>query len=456
MVIGLRLLYLNLKQPPPSIKTEVSTISQDRILILAPHPDDEVLGCGGIVQEARKHNIPLKIVFLTYGDNNEWSFLVYRKHPVVMPKAVRSMGLVRHNEALEAAKILGVPLEDLIFLGYPDFRTLDIWYSHWGDRPAAESMLTHVRAVPYDNAFRPGAPYKADEILSDLKTIIREFKPTKIFVSHPADHNPDHKALYLFTRVALWELRTEANAIIYPYLVHFKHWPRPTGYHPEMQLTPPAFFARKISWKMLPLSPDAIKVKHKAIQMHRSQFKSAAKYLLSFIRSNELFGDFSIIKLRRNESPAMLTAGREIYLKEMPEQLLDEERATFVGIQEEYVSLEEDSLVYSLKLSRPLGKAVGISLFVFGYRDDVAFPKMPKIHIRFGAIEHKVFDQNRKMPSDTIKIHRKAKEITMRIPLKLLGEPQRILTSARSYTLAVPLDWVSWRVLEIETDAVHN
>jgi len=111
---------------------DVILSAQDRILILAPHPDDEVLGCGGIIQKAMGLKIPVRIVFLTYGDNNQWSFLLYRKHPVIMPKSVRSMGQVRHTEALAADKILGVTPEQLIFLGYPDFRTLKMWYAGWG------------------------------------------------------------------------------------------------------------------------------------------------------------------------------------------------------------------------------------------------------------------------------------------------------------------------------------
>jgi LmbE family N-acetylglucosaminyl deacetylase len=278
-------LFLKFIQPVPIIKEGALSISHDRILILAPHPDDEVLGCAGIIQQAQKKNIPFKIVFLTYGDNDQWSFLFYRKYPVVMPKAAQSMGLVRHDEAVEAARLLGVAPKNLIFLGYPDFKTLDIWYSHWDDRPPAESMLTHVNAVPYKNAFRPGAPYKADEILSDLKTIINEFKPTKIFLSHPADHNPDHKSLYLFTQVALWDLAKDIKATMYPYLIHFKHWPRPAGYYPDKQLIPPQFFNRKVSWSNLYLTPEEVNMKHKAIEKHHLEFESAAKYLLSFIRS---------------------------------------------------------------------------------------------------------------------------------------------------------------------------
>src|SRR6266540_3581596 len=45
----------------------------DRILVLAPHPDDEVLGTGGVLREASRRRLPLRVVFLTSGDSNEWS-----------------------------------------------------------------------------------------------------------------------------------------------------------------------------------------------------------------------------------------------------------------------------------------------------------------------------------------------------------------------------------------------
>ncbi len=422
---------------------------QDRILILAPHPDDEVIGCGGVIQKAKDMNLPLKVVFMTYGDNNQWSFMVYRKHLVVMPKAVRQMGLIRHDEALDAAKVFGVDPEQLIFLGYPDFRTLEIWYSHWKDRPAAKSMLTEVSAVPYENAYRPGAPYKADEILKDITAIIREFKPTKIFLSHPGDHNPDHRSLYLFTRVALWDMKNELRPGLYPYLVHFKKWPKPYGYKPDMELLPPALFMNKADWKTLPLKEQEVMKNYTAIQKHRSQYRSSAKYLLSFIRANELYGDLPVVDLRSQEDRVSLAYSRDEYLKELPEGLLDKEREEFVGVEEEFLKVENGSLVFTLKLSRPLGEAAGVSLYLFGYREDMPFSELPKIHIRFGMVEHKVFDQNRSLPAGSIQVERKPKEITMRVPLKLLGSPGRILTSVRTYTGALPLDWTAWRILEL-------
>jgi len=446
---GVFSLLFRLNNPPPPRQTPVLPVPEDRILILAPHPDDESLCCAGVIQQARKLGIPLKIVFLTYGDNNEWSFLLYRKHPVVMPRAVQSMGLLRYKEAHDAARMLGVDPSDLIFLGYPDFRTLDIWLTHWADSPAAESMLTRVRAVPYTNAFRPNAPYKGEDILSDLETIMRQFRPTKVFVSHPADHNPDHKSLYLFTQVALWDLKDEIDPEVHPYLTHMKHWPSPRAYFPKRELTPPPSFLKKMLWSTLFLDAGEVSAKREAIRMHRSQFKSAARYLLSFVRTNELFGRFPLIKLKQNESSSKPLGSRTIELTELPEQVLDEERLLFLGLEEETVSLEDGYLVYNIKLARPLARTVGVSLFVFGWRQGEPFAKMPKLHIRFGAVRYRVFDQTLPVNTKLIKVSRKPREINIRVPVNLLGRPERVLTSVHIYSLDVALDWVSWRILEI-------
>jgi LmbE family N-acetylglucosaminyl deacetylase len=427
----------------------VILVPQDRILILAPHPDDEVLGCGGIIQKAVKLNLPVRVVFLTYGDSNQWSFMVYRKHPVIMPKAVENMGLIRHDEAIAAAKVLGISSEQLTFLGYPDFSTLNIWYSHWGNQPPVESMLTEVKAVPYDNAFRPGALYKGEEILQDLKTILREFKPTKIFLSHPGDHHPDHRALYLFTNIALWHIDEEMHTTLFPYLIHYKKWPSPKGYLPDKLLEPPQIFKQNITWQNNNLNNEEVKLKYNAIKKHKSQYNSNAKYLLSFIRTNELFGDFPIITLKPNSAGAFLTSERKTDLAELPEQLNAQERTSFVGLEKRFIRLEDNNLIFSINLSRPIAEEVGVSVYIFGYRQDRPFQEMPKLHIKFGAFEHQVLDQNNILPKGLIKVERNSKEINIWIPLSLLGNPQRILTSADTYLGTVPLDWVSWRILEI-------
>ena len=216
---------------PDTPETSLVISNSDRILILAPHPDDEVLGCGGIIQKAIALKRPVRIVFLTYGDSNEMSFLFYRKHPVIFPHNVKAMGRIRHEEAIKACRALGLSTNDVVFLGYPDFGMMRLWGEHWGKgTPPLRSTLTRVTKVCYPSAYRPGAPFKAEEVLKDITSIIRDFKPTKVFVSHPGDENADHRALYLFTRVALWDLEREMKPILIPYLIHYNDWPFPKEY----------------------------------------------------------------------------------------------------------------------------------------------------------------------------------------------------------------------------------
>ena len=429
----------------------LTLLPQDRILILAPHPDDEVLGCGGIIQRAVASSLPVRIVFLTYGDNNEWSFWVYRKRPVVMPGSMRQMGMVRHNEAIAAARSLGLSPDRLTFLGYPDFGCLNIWYAHWEGSPAFLSMLTRVRAVPYASAWRPGAPYKGEDILQDLETILREFKPTKIFVSHPADHNPDHLALYLFTRVALWDLASELKPEVYPYLIHFKHWPEPRGYHPTVPLQPPSMLRQEVSWEQNLLTPNQVERKRLALKAHRTQYAYSGGYLLSFVRPNELFGDFPVVRLPGIQGGPLQPAGWPTSAAENkpPQGLTDEERAAFIGIESRSVRLEHDQLEVSLAFSKPLGKSVEAALYLFGYRSDRPFGQMPKLHVTLGEFGHAIYDQKTSLPSETLQVRRQPREVTIRVSLQALGNPERILTGARTYLADVPLDWVSWRVLEL-------
>lgn len=421
----------------------------DRILVLAPHPDDEVLGCGGILQEAAERKLPARVVFLTNGDNNELSFLLYRKHPVLMPKAVRGMGEMRRQEALKAARALGLPADRLTFLGYPDWGTLHIWQAHWGNRrPPYRSMLTRARAVPYPGARRPGAPYKGEEILADLEGILREFKPTKVFVSHPADSHPDHRALYLFTRVALWDLEGQIRRPkLYPYLVHYRGWPRRVKNPLRETLAPPASLTH-LSWSSSALTSAQVLGKLAALRAHRSQYRSGPRSMLSFVRLNELFGDYHPLLLRGSPAGSGF-ATTPAHPPPALERLAEKERAAFVGVEWQAARLEGSDLVLTLDFSKPLAEEVSVSFNILGYRAGIPFEQMPKLLIRIGPFRHRVYDQARLLPAETVSVTRKPRQITVRVPLEALGGPDRILSSARTTLADVPLDWVSWRVLEL-------
>jgi len=429
---------------------KVSLSATDRILVLAPHPDDEVLGAGGVIQQAVAQKLPVKIVFFTYGDSNQWSFLLYRKHPVVFPGAVETMGLVRHDEAVNASRILGVQPQNLIFLGYPDFGTLNMWYFHWDQHHAYRSIMTRVTAVPYKDAYHFGAPYKGESIVEDLRSILRDFKPTKIFVSHPADHNGDHLSLYLYLRVALWDEGMN-DVQLYPYLIHYLTWPKPKGFHPEKDLTPPEALAGDETWKEYRLSPLQMETKKKALEAHKSQYFSSPKYLLSFVKFNELFGDFPQMRIRLNENFSHISGQKKLKTAtELPEELSDRERAAFVGVDWKSLRWESGNLVVTIGLSRPLAQDVEASIYFFGYSGKMPFGQMPKINVRLGVLSYSVYDQNKRLDQGVVRVGRSANEVTITVPLKLLGSPQKILTSARTSLGNFPLDNASWVVVELQ------
>ena len=422
---------------------------QDRVLILAPHPDDETLCTGGIIQQALALNLPIHVVFLTYGDNNEWSFVKYRKKVTVGSKAVAGMGLVRHAEAIKATGTLGLQPEQLSFLGYPDFGTLQIWEKHWGERPAFRSMFGRMEAVSYSNAYRPGADYTGANILQDISAILADFKPTKIFLSHPADHNPDHQALYLFTRVALWDLALEPEPELYPFLVHYPKWPRHQGLNPTWQLNPPSELVDMIPWQSNPLSPDETLRKIEAIQCHATQYAVSEKFLKAFLRNNELFGDYPPSVLTRSKSDDAGAASQKTRTPRMPAGLTATQKAKFVGVETRSLSLVGDRVILTIDFSGLLAGGVEAGVSMMGYRPDRPFAEMPKLRIRFSDAGLDVFDRGEKLAEKSVAVERKSKRIMVAVPLETLGGPQKLLGSVKTYLGDYSLDSAPWRVVPL-------
>jgi LmbE family N-acetylglucosaminyl deacetylase len=430
---------------------QVSLDGHDRILVLAPHPDDEVLGAGGILREAVSRGLPVRVVFLTHGDSNEWSFLVYRKRPVFMPRAVLRMGAIRQGEAQAAAEALGVPAWDLTFLGYPDYGTLTIWRSHWGPRPPDRGRLTRARAVPYPTAFRPGAPFKGEEILSDLEAILREFRPTRIFVSHPADHHPDHAALYLFTRVALWDLQGEVAATLHPFLVHYPRWPRGKGFRPGEELSPPAPLLGGFAWQSRELSREEVEAKRHALAAHHTQFGYSASRLLPFVRPNELYGDLVVRTLAPDEGAVRLLDAPGAVTQEavLPGEDPEEEASELVDLTGLSVRLLRNQVEIGMDLEEPLPEGSAVSLSAFGYKPDVPFPALPKLEVRIEPHAYTVRDQNRPLPRGTVWAVAAGRRVEARIPLDSLGDPRRLFLQVRTSSPRTPRGQTPWWIVEL-------
>ncbi|MCS7065980.1 MAG: PIG-L family deacetylase, partial [Fimbriimonadales bacterium] len=211
----------------------------DRLLIVAPHPDDEVLGCGGLIAEAVRRGALVRVVFLTSGDGYPAAAtLLCRSTPT--PKDFLELGRLRMREARQAVQVLGLSPRDLVFLGYPDRQ---LWQMATGGGKPLHTPTTRCSHVPYAEALRPSAPYRAQALVEDLRRVIVDFQPTHIFVTHPLDDHPDHMVASLYVREAIARATEHGELFIAPqilyYLIHRGDWPLPQGYYPERSLAPP-------------------------------------------------------------------------------------------------------------------------------------------------------------------------------------------------------------------------
>jgi LmbE family N-acetylglucosaminyl deacetylase len=162
---------------PPAILTAPPT---GRVLILAPHPDDESLGCGGAIALHHRQGDRVTVVFATDGGAGDpsgyYAGLDYR-------------GL-RREEARRAASILGV--DEVVFWDYPDGRlseagepaerlwalleadrpdivyrpsTLELHADHWALGVAIETALRRYQATVVDFCYEIWATVQPSHVL---------------------------------------------------------------------------------------------------------------------------------------------------------------------------------------------------------------------------------------------------------------------------------------------------
>jgi LmbE family N-acetylglucosaminyl deacetylase len=262
----------------------------DRVLVLAPHEDDETLGVGGLLQQVVSVHAAVRIVFATYGDHDGWGYFWVRKKPWIGSKVNRQLGEIRRTEALQAAGVLGISPDQLVFLGYPDGGLLKIWEKHWFHDPPYYSSVIGSNRVVYADAYSYRKMFTGDNILADLEQQLRDFRPTRIFVTHPLDAHGDHQACFYFLEAALAGTSGEfPSPDVYCYPIHFKHWPRPKGYRPALSGSiPPSLAGDSSTWFEQDLSPDQVKQQSQAIRLYKTQ-KVVLSWMLAFARRSEFF-----------------------------------------------------------------------------------------------------------------------------------------------------------------------
>jgi len=256
--------------------------AHDRLLIVAPHPDDETLCCAGLIAQALRAHAAVAIVWLTAGDGFELDALLVEHALWPSGARMRQLGRERLEEAHRAADRLGVARAAQYALGYPD-RGLEPLL---GSAGIYRSPYTERSAVFYAGTLHPGAAYTRANLERDLQAVLEAQRPTLVFSAAPEDRHPDHSASGTLLQRLL--AQRAADARLYFWIVHAPHWPRPLGLHPQLALGPPASAADR-RWLVLPLSPQDRTLKLEALRAHRSQLSYMAPFLEAFVRADELF-----------------------------------------------------------------------------------------------------------------------------------------------------------------------
>jgi len=148
------------------------------VIVFAPHPDDETLGCGGVIAKRIREGYDVYVVVMTDGRYSLLRVLGIDRNP--SPEEVKE---IRLEEVRKATRILGVPERNLVFMGFVD-GTLE---------------------------------ENEEEAFRRVMELLVEKRPVEVYVSYKRDGHPDHRATYRVVVKAVRELGLQVK--IYQYSI---------------------------------------------------------------------------------------------------------------------------------------------------------------------------------------------------------------------------------------------
>ncbi|HEX7341153.1 MAG TPA: PIG-L family deacetylase [Rhodanobacteraceae bacterium] len=144
-----------------------------RLLLISPHPDDESLAMGGLIQHAVRQGAVVTLVQITDGDNNPWPQRWLERRWRIGPRERLRWGERRTDEVRAAISQLGLPVMALQRLGWPD---LGVWSRLRDDDPRAVGVFANL---------------------------LRSVQPDVVVMPDLADRHPDHGASHVLMRLAM-------------------------------------------------------------------------------------------------------------------------------------------------------------------------------------------------------------------------------------------------------------
>ena len=216
---------------------QISISSKDRILVIAPHPDDESIGTGGLLQRARQAGAEVRVIFCTSGDNNPWPQRAIEKRVFISTSARLRWAARRRDEARAALRFLLGSDRPALFLNLPD--------------QGVTRLLLHG----------------GEQAIATLRAEFAALRPTIVVLPSADDAHPDHSAMHVLVRFAFCGALDGCS--IFTYVVHRRGNSAPW---PSL---------------LLRLSDAEMRDKRHAILCHETQMALSRRRFTAYARTEE-------------------------------------------------------------------------------------------------------------------------------------------------------------------------
>lgn len=209
-----------------------------RLLVVSPHPDDESLGTGGLIQSVLAGGGRVDVLMLTNGDNNPWPQRYLERRLWIGAEARQRWADRRRGEVASALARLGVGGERFEALGWHD---LDV------TRQLSAATMPAIDAVA---------------------AVIARTAPTLIALPALGDRHPDHGSGHVLVRLAA--MKAASGARLLNFMVHGK-----------AAAATPSF--------AIDLSPTLHQGKREAVLEHRTQTSLSLGRIMRWVDRPEVF-----------------------------------------------------------------------------------------------------------------------------------------------------------------------
>lgn len=418
-------------------------IEGTRLLVVAPHCDDETLGCGNLISKTIESGGTVKVVLLTNGDGH--TSAVALNYLTMKPNAKNyiNSAYLRQGETERAMKRAGVDRKSIIYLGYPDGGLYHMWGENWDENNLYVSRFTKFSHSPYNNSYKSDVPYCGKSVADDLESIINSYNPNIIAFPHPNDRHPDHFATYCFVKYVLAKNNIESEQ--YLYLVHRGKWPSPFGQFSKLFLVPPKkLIDIGTNWISLPMSDIEKKQKVDMLSEYKSQMIVNSPFLKAFIRQNELFGIYPDLKY----DFSMGNGPKILLLEDVVNDKIKQNTSKSADIKGVYLSTDGFNMHLFLDTVKSASRNINYHIDLYFFASDGKTFRINMIVNNIKTIDLQADTSENIAPIDGLKLMSDSEMLHIKIPYSSIPDFDSILIGASTSSASKGIDRTAWRLVK--------